>query len=111
MENLETVFSDASIGESGQNVPEVPHSLPLSPISLSRKRSEVERAVLQRLEAAKEFASQLPPQDLPTVNAYIPPMLEKAIFCGHLVCRSLSNCIMVLYSWEASLNALKTRTM
>jgi len=86
MQNLDTVFNKASLGEQqGQDVPAVPHSMPSSPISMSRKRSEVERAVLQRLEAAKEFTSQLPPQDLPTVNAYIPPMLENAIFCGHLV--------------------------
>jgi len=86
MEKLETMFDSVTMSDLVvcQDSP-IPSSLPSSPVSICRKRSEVEKAVLQRLEAAKEFTSHLPPQELPTVNAYIPPMLENAIFCGHLV--------------------------
>jgi manganese-dependent inorganic pyrophosphatase len=57
-----------------------------SPVAVSRKRSTVQREVDSRLEAAKEFTSHLPPTPIVhQVNAYIPPTLENAIFCGHLV--------------------------
>lgn len=56
-----------------------------SPLTMSRKRSVVEREVQHRLPGAKKFTSNLPASNVPTVNAYIPPTLGGAIFCGHLV--------------------------
>jgi len=85
MEALNTIFDSVAMADVELGAVSAPGFLPSSPVAISRKRSEVEKAVLQRLEAAKEFTSHLPPQELPTVNAYIPPMLEDAIFCGHLV--------------------------
>eukprot|EP00595_Chromulina_sp_UTEXLB2642_P000137 CAMPEP_0196762348 /NCGR_PEP_ID=MMETSP1095-20130614/1755_1 /TAXON_ID=96789 ORGANISM="Chromulina nebulosa, Strain UTEXLB2642" /NCGR_SAMPLE_ID=MMETSP1095 /ASSEMBLY_ACC=CAM_ASM_000446 /LENGTH=393 /DNA_ID=CAMNT_0042113015 /DNA_START=55 /DNA_END=1236 /DNA_ORIENTATION=+ len=55
-------------------------------ISVTRKRTTVERELDKRKTSVHEFVSHLPKEDsLPDVSPYIPQTLSDAIFCGHLV--------------------------
>lgn len=53
---------------------------------ISRNQTTVEVEFLKRREAAHEFLESIPADKLrPATEAYIPPTLQNAIFCGHLV--------------------------
>ena len=68
--------------------PPAPIGSPMSPQSLemSRKKTKVERDVEERIVAARGFTRHLPAEsELPVIHAYMPPTLEHALFCGHLV--------------------------
>jgi inorganic pyrophosphatase/exopolyphosphatase len=54
-------------------------------IKIVRQRTTVEKEFYKRKAAAQSFITQLPKEPLPHVDAYIPPCLSGAIFCGHLV--------------------------
>ena len=56
-------------------------------IEISRKRTLVEKEVWLNKDKASGIIGTLPERadELPTVQAYIPPTLEDSLFCGHLV--------------------------
>lgn len=56
-----------------------------SDITITRKRTTVEREVSKRKYAAHEVVRQLHEPQLPDVSPYIPQALAGAIFVGHLV--------------------------
>ena len=55
-------------------------------VRVVRRRTVVEKDLIQRRGAAHQYISQLPSESqLPEVGVYIPQALSSAIFCGHLV--------------------------
>ena len=52
-----------------------------------RKRTPVENAVLEKEQHAEKIVDALPkdPEDIPSVELFMPEMLKGAIFVGHLV--------------------------
>lgn len=55
-------------------------------IKVSRKQTPIEREQSKRKHGAHVFLQEIPDEAyLPTVQSYMPPTLQNAIFCGHLV--------------------------
>jgi len=56
-------------------------------IAVTRKQTLIEKEQSKRKDAANLFLRSVPDADaaLPEVDTYMPPTLQSAIFCGHLV--------------------------